>query len=126
MKTETLANGELETWTPEEVAAAMERGEIVLIDVRTPPEFAFEHVSGALLAPLHDLTPKALPAGEGKPVVFHCGSGKRSGMAAERCLAAGWKRAAHMEGGFGAWKAAGLPYIGIDPSTGGPKKSGGS
>jgi rhodanese-related sulfurtransferase len=125
MKTETLSDGELETWTPAEVGAAMERGEIVLIDVRTPPEYAFEHVGGALLQPLHDLTPKALPVGGDRQVVFHCGSGVRSRKAAETCLAAGWKRAAHMEGGFGGWKSAGLPYLGTDPATGGPRKAGG-
>lgn len=26
-----------------------------------------------------------------------------------------------MEGGFGAWKQAGLPYIGTDMATGAPK-----
>ena len=43
----------------------------------------------------------------------------------EACLAAGGKKVAHMEGGFAAWKAAGLPYMGTEMATGAPKKMGG-
>jgi hypothetical protein len=52
MQTETIANGTLQTWTPQEVAEAYGKGEIVLIDVRTPAEYMFEHVDGAMLAPM--------------------------------------------------------------------------
>jgi rhodanese-related sulfurtransferase len=41
--------------------------------------------------------------------------------AAERRLAAGAHVAAHLGGGLLAWKAAGLPVIAIDPSTGQPR-----
>ena len=37
-------------------------------------------------------------------------------------IAAGIGRIAHMEGGFGAWKEAGLTYTGTDMSTGAPKE----
>ena len=36
MDTENIGNGTLEHWTPEEVKAALDRNESVLIDVRTP------------------------------------------------------------------------------------------
>ena len=44
MEIENTEAGKLETWTPEEVAAAYENGEIALIDVRTPQEYMFEHI----------------------------------------------------------------------------------
>jgi rhodanese-related sulfurtransferase len=123
MKSETIGAATLEHWTPEEVRAARDAGEIVIVDVRTVPEFAFERIEGALLAPMAELDPKALPAQTGKRIVIHCGSGIRSRRVAEACAAAGFDRIAHLEGGFGAWKAAGLPYIATDPATGNAKRA---
>ncbi|TPW32542.1 rhodanese-like domain-containing protein [Martelella alba] len=122
MKSEELNNGIIETWTPEEVAAALDAGEIVLIDVRTPAEYAFEHIEGSLLSPMAFTDPKNFPTQDGKRIVLHCGSGIRSGRVADMCLGAGFGRIAHMEGGFGAWKVAKLPYIATDMATGAPKR----
>ncbi|MCY0147343.1 rhodanese-like domain-containing protein [Hoeflea sp. G2-23] len=121
MKTESAHNGTLETWTPQEVAEAFDRDEIVLIDVRTPQEYSFERINGALLAPMQAFDPGHMPGQAEKRIVFHCGSGVRSKMVAEKCLAAGTERIAHMEGGFGAWKEAGFGYTGTDMATGAPK-----
>jgi rhodanese-related sulfurtransferase len=66
-----------------------------------------------------------LPTQDGKRIVFHCGSGMRSGKVARACAEAGLTPIAHMAGGFGAWKKAGLPYLAIDPATGGQKRTGG-
>lgn len=124
MKTETLDNGKTLThWTPEEVCEALGKCEIVLIDVRTPQEYSFERIRGALLMPMQEFDPVHLPApGEGRTPVFHCGSGARSRKMAEAALKAGWGQAHHMEGGFGKWKEAKLPYIGTDMSSGAPKE----
>ncbi len=109
---------EMELWSPAEIAAALDRNEIVLIDVRTPVEFAFEHIKGALLFPMWGFDPHKLPEQVSKRLVFHCGSGIRSARILARCAEAGVIRLAHMEGGFAAWKAAGLPYVATDPATG--------
>ncbi|HBG98012.1 MAG TPA: rhodanese-like domain-containing protein [Rhodobacteraceae bacterium] len=121
MQEETIEGKVLENWTVDEVAEAFTRGEIVLIDVRTPQEFMMEHIRGALLSPMAFFEPAHLPAEDTKRIVFHCGSGIRSKMVAAACLNAGAERVAHMEGGFMAWKQAKLPYIGTDPATGGPR-----
>jgi rhodanese-related sulfurtransferase len=55
---------------------------------------------------------------EGRKLVLHCGSGKRSLMAAHKLQAAGHGHLTHLAGGIQAWKAAGLPVIRIDPQTG--------
>lgn len=109
----------VENWTPERLKTAFDAGEVVIIDVRTPQEFSFEHIHGALLAPLATFEPRHLPAQEGKRLVFHCGSGVRSRKVAEACLAAGMQPVAHLDGGFAAWKTANMPYVAIDPATGG-------
>lgn len=122
MKSENTDNGRLEHWTPQEVAEAFAKNEIVLIDVRTPQEFTFERIGGALLAPMQAFQPEHMPPQHEKPIVFHCGSGMRSRRVAEMCLKAGAGKIAHMEGGFGAWKEAGLSYTGTDMATGAPKE----
>ncbi|WP_460272688.1 rhodanese-like domain-containing protein [Celeribacter sp. ULVN23_4] len=122
MKTETVDGLNFETWTVDEVEKAFNTNEIALIDVRTPQEYAFEHIEGALLLPLSFFSAAKLPSQEGKRIIFHCGSGVRSGKVALACAAAGINPVGHMEGGFGAWKAAGKAYTGTDMATGAPKK----
>jgi rhodanese-related sulfurtransferase len=124
MKTEDAGSSVLETWTVEEVAEAFDRNEIVLIDVRTPQEYMFEHVEGALLMPMAFFRAEKLPGQSDKRIVFHCGSGVRSEKVARAAMAAGFDRIAHMEGGFGAWKAAKRPYIGTNMATGAPTPMG--
>ena len=104
--------------SPTEVKQAMEARKIVLIDVREPAEFAAERIHGAMLFPLSTFDAAALPSGRYRTVVFHCGSGKRSADAIERCRRAGLPHDSHMEGGMMAWKAAKLPTITLDVSTG--------
>lgn len=112
--------GTIETLDPATVQDRLRRREIVLIDVRTPSEYAFEHVEGALLYPMSDFDPANLPVG--RPPVLMCGSAMRSHRMAERCLAAGLTAIAQLGGGFAAWKQAGLPYLTIDPATGSAKR----
>ena len=103
--------------TPEQVHAWLANGEILLVDVREPNEYAFERIHGALLYPLSTFDPSALPT-EGRKLVLHCGSGKRSMMAAHKLQTAGHDHLTHLAGGIQAWKAAGLPVIRIDVQTG--------
>jgi rhodanese-related sulfurtransferase len=118
MKTEQIDGTPINVLTPAEARERFDRNEIVLIDVRTPAEYAFDHIHGALLFPLASFSPAKLPGQDQKPIVFHCGSGMRSHKILEICAAAGISPLAHMEGGFGAWKSEGLPHITTDPATG--------
>ncbi len=122
MKREDADGGTLETWSVDEVATAYDKSEIAVIDVRTPQEYLFEHIEGALLVPMAFLKADKLPSQQGKRLVFHCGSGARSEKVARECLKAGITPVAHMEGGFGAWKQAKKPHIATDPNSGGPKR----
>jgi rhodanese-related sulfurtransferase len=101
----------IETLEPVQVARLMQAGKLLLIDVREAPEHAAERIQGAMLLPLSTFDPATVPADGERQVVFHCGIGKRSMTAAEKCIAAGRANAAHMGGGLAAWKAAGLPVV---------------
>ena len=106
----------IDTLEPAEVARLLKGGKLLLIDVREPSEYASERIQGALLYPLSTFDALTLPPDGSRRVVFHCGSGKRSLTAAEKRVAAGQPRAAHMGGGIAAWKAAGLPVIALEGS----------
>ncbi|MGR3495442.1 rhodanese-like domain-containing protein [Citreimonas sp.] len=122
MKTETVGDATFETWAPDEVQAALDKHEIVLIDVRTPQEFMFEHIEGALLMPMAFFKADALPGQSEKKIVFHCGSGARSEKVSRAAIEAGMTQVAHMEGGFGAWKQSGKPHITTNMATGAPQR----
>ena len=106
-------------FTPAELRRAMDAGEVVLIDVREPGEYAAERIHGALLYPLSTFDPEALPDPAHRTLVFQCGSGKRSAMAVQKCRAAGLPFDHHLAGGIAAWKQAGLPTVTLDTATGG-------
>ena len=53
----------------------------VLVDVRTPAEFAASHAPGTLNIPLQELGARLTELPRDKPVVLACASGTRSGMA---------------------------------------------
>lgn len=122
MKREDTGHGVLETWTVDEVHDALHKGKIAVIDVRTAQEFMFEHIDGALLAPMGQIRPDRLPSTDARPLVFYCGSSKRSENVARSLLAAGHAKIAHMQGGFAAWKEAGKSYIGTDMASGAPQR----
>ena len=116
--TEQLNGITFERFTPEEVKERFDRNEIVLVDVRTPQEYAFEYIAGALLFPMFSFDPHKLPLQDRKSIVFYCRSGKRSRTVAAKCSQAGISRIAHMDGGINAWKTAKYPYIAMDAMTG--------
>jgi rhodanese-related sulfurtransferase len=85
----------------------------VLIDVRTPGEFAGEHAENAVNLPLDRLSADAVRAmiSPGQKAYVICKSGKRAGEACERLMASGLVDVVRVEGGTDAWVAAGLPSV---------------
>lgn len=111
------AKPHLQEYTPTQVHDALREHRIVLVDVREPQEYVNERIHGALLFPLSTFDPLALPVSD-RPVVLHCGSGKRSAVAVARCMEAGVPVTAHLKGGILAWKHARYPTVSLDPGTG--------
>ena len=95
--------------TPQEVAQGLAEGRILLVDVREPNEVAVESYPQALVVPMSQFDPAAIPDPAGKEVVFACRSGRRSVTASLAAQDAGFPYASHLAGGILAWKAAGLP-----------------
>ena len=82
----------------------------LLIDVRTPGEFAGGHIQGARNIPLGQLEgSKDLPANKTLPILVICASGARSTRAASLLRKAGYANAVSVAGGTRAWREAQLP-----------------
>ena len=85
--------------------------DLVVLDVRTPAEFAAGHVPGARNLP-HDELPARLAelsSLKDKDVVLYCRSGRRTAIAVQTLRAAGFTKLLHLEGDIGAWEAAKQP-----------------
>jgi len=83
----------------------------VLVDVRSADEHAREHIAQARHLPLEQLAAGTAPLGNASAVIFHCRSGHRTQMHAQRlgeCVACD---AYLLDGGLDAWKRAGLPVV---------------
>lgn len=103
--------------SPAECSEAVEAGQAIMLDIRGIEEFAAERIPGAMLAPMPELQPHALPAQGEKMIILQCRSGGRTANVAMQLLNAGIVDSiAHMEGGILEWKAQGLPTICPDPS----------
>ncbi|WP_070965694.1 rhodanese-like domain-containing protein [Vibrio sonorensis] len=71
----------------------------LLIDVRTPEEFASGHLEGAVNIPLSELEQRLNTVDKSKQTVLYCRSGRRSGVAYEILRNAGYDNI-HNAGGY--------------------------
>lgn len=85
----------------------------VLLDVRTPAEYAQVHAVGTKLIPVDKVTLAAVQESgvvtTDKPVYIFCQSGTRAKLAAEKLAKEGLQNPVVVEGGTDAWVKAGLP-----------------
>ena len=100
---------EVQNLTPEQVAAGLTEGRMLLVDVREPNETSVESYPDAVIVPLSTFDPAAIPDPKGRQVVFACRSGRRSVTASLAAQDQGYPYKSHLAGGIIAWKAAGLP-----------------
>lgn len=95
-----------------ETFRAQHTPDALVVDVRTPSEYAAGHLAGARLAdvtaPDFEQRIRELAPDPTQPVYLYCRSGNRSAFAAERLLELGYTQAVDI-GGFDELRAAGLP-----------------
>ena len=110
------AMAQIESVSPKDAFDEMTTDHVVFLDVREPVEWE-HHIAGALQVPRGLLEFAADPASpRHKPeldptrrVIVYCRSGVRASLAALTLKTLGYEHAANLEGGFSAWKEAGLP-----------------
>ena len=97
------------TLAPREAEALIAEGDLDVIDVRDPRDWASGHLPGARSLPLDEL--RADPRGRlpRDRILFACARGMRSLTAAELAEATGKAEVYSLDGGILAWAGAGLP-----------------
>lgn len=115
------ARKQVPEWTPAQANDALaqqheagsDNQDIVLVDVREKYEWNEGHIPGAVHVPrgfLELQIEEAVPD-KSKTVLLYCAGGVRSLMAGKTLQDMGYENAISMAGGFGQWKAAGLPFV---------------
>jgi rhodanese-related sulfurtransferase len=86
------------------------RGEALLVDVRTPSEYAAGHVPGAVNIPMGQIEARGEDLSQGCPIVLICQSGGRARLTAPLLEGRG-KQVTVLDGGTSAWVKAGFPVV---------------
>ena len=76
---------------------------LLVLDVRTPEEFAAGHVPGALNIPYTYLPARSAELASDKDVVIYCATGIRAERAASRLRENGFTRLLHLDGDMTGW-----------------------
>jgi rhodanese-related sulfurtransferase len=109
---------QIETVPLEQAQKLLSEANVVFVDIRDVRELEREGmIPNALHAPRGMLefwvdpeSPYFKPIfGEGKRLVLYCASAWRSALATQTLQKMGVPHVCHLEGGFSAWKKAGLP-----------------
>ena len=112
------AFAQIKTYSIAEALTKLDQADVQFIDVRDIRELEREGViPGAFHAPRGMIefwvdpdSPYFRPVfGEDKEFILFCAAGWRSALTTKTLQDMGLAKIAHIEGGFGAWKAAGAP-----------------
>ena len=96
----------------EQFKAGIETPGTVILDVRTPAEFAEGHIEGALNIDVQsDFANEIAKLDKATSYAVYCRSGNRSQTALNAMAKAGFEHAYHLGGGIGAWTKAGYPVV---------------
>ena len=94
-----------------EATRLINAGNALLVDLRETQEFAGGRLPNAVHIPLSQLASRGdeLSRHVARPVVTYCMNGNRSRAASNALARLGFKDIYNLQGGFRAWKDAGLP-----------------
>ena len=92
-------------------------GDVTLVDVRTPDEFALGAIPGAVNIPLDDMRQRIAEIPADKPVWVYCGVGLRGYLASNILKDNGYKNVRNLIGGLRTYKAAVAP-VGVPADDG--------
>ena len=87
--------------------------DLVILDVRTPEEFAEGHIDGAIMVDFYsdDFADQLAELDPDVPYLLYCRSGNRSGQTAVLLEDLGFSDVADVDGGVLGWLDAGLPLV---------------
>jgi rhodanese-related sulfurtransferase len=105
----------------QEAKEMVEKGNVFILDVRTPEEFNSSHIKGAALVPVSNafgsnlrsdrLLEARIDEVPRKKILVYCRTGRRSNTASTMLVNAGYSEVYNMEGGITSWIGAGYPVV---------------
>ncbi len=84
-------------------------GDLQLVDVRNPGEYALGAVPGSVNIPVGQLPSRLAELDPARPTVVYCAGGYRSSVAASLLRANGFADVSDLVGGYGAWMETASP-----------------
>jgi len=95
----------------EEAQEIIKKGDVVVIDVRTPDEFSAGHIPNAKNIDIKEATfdEKISVLDRSDAYIINCQMGGRSARATAMMEELGFKNVKNLVGGITAWGSAGLP-----------------
>ena len=104
------ASGPADAWdpaandvTPRQLAERLARGDVDVVDVREPYEYAIARIEGARLVPLATIPSQAGTIDRERDTVVYCHHGMRSQMAIDYLRGLGHTRLWNLDGGIARW-----------------------
>lgn len=97
-----LSTNDLDAWLKD-----TNRAQPLLLDARTPAEFAVSHLRGARNAEQIEAALKDYP--KDKPIVAYCAVGYRSSVLSEKLMQRGFTKVSNLEGSIFQWANEGRP-----------------
>ncbi len=97
----------------EAAAILAQNTNIVVLDVRTPGEYADGHIAGATNVDFRDpnFAQELDSLDKDKTYLVHCASGGRSSKTRDMMKKDGFESIYHLNGGLNAWIKAGKPVV---------------
>lgn len=91
--------------SPAELKEKLDRapGELVLLDVREPSEYAICHIGNSVHIPMGEITRRIDELDESREIVVLCHHGMRSMQVGMYLASNGFTRVGNLEGGIDAW-----------------------
>lgn len=88
------------------------KGDLILLDVRTPQEWTHEgRIDGATLIPIDEIEDRAGELPSDAEIIVYCHSGVRSSAVVNFLASMGYSNLSDLAGGIEAWQWAGLPLV---------------
>lgn len=111
-ETSASATPQVVLLSPADFQQKLQADKGVILDVRTPQEYKKGHLKDARLLNIFDDNFEAdiNKLDKNIPYYVYCQSGGRSAEAAELMNKKGFKLVYDMDGGFGKWRSANLPF----------------
>ncbi len=88
-----------------------EKGDLVILDVRTVSEYESGHLEGAINIPVEELSQRLSELNPSDEILVYCRTGNRSTSAVRILKSNGFEKLYHMDGGITAWINEGFPVI---------------